>query len=141
MTNKQSIREIVATADWSTITQTIKQLKIEIPEKDHKSRRLKKKTSMIKMLLYEKTRNLNGDNSIDCAFFVSAIKTIRKLEQEYTRESIKKEETLIFLSLLLEKFHKQKLTVKKHMATIEEFRKLKRVVEDDYQTVPKSDKD
>ena len=66
---------------------------------------------------------------MDMSFFIASFKTIKKIEREFDTRKVKKREFLIFLKLLFYKFQKQKLKVKKPLATIAEFKKMKGVVE------------
>ncbi|MBI5046290.1 hypothetical protein HZC07_00990 [Candidatus Micrarchaeota archaeon] len=124
-----SIRDSLANADWETLAHALKTIQIEVDAKHPHAKRLKTKLGIVKILLYEKVRELKQDSPIELSFFIGAVKTINKMEKEFDDHSIKKREFVIFLKLLLYKFGKQKFTVKKPREILGEFRKMKRLVE------------
>ena len=108
---------------------TMRVLHTGVDARDARSRRLRTKAGLVRMILYDKLRGFNGDSSIDLAFFIASVKTIRGMEREFDAHHIKRREFLIFLQLLLQKFERQKLTVKKPLDMLAEFRRMKGVVE------------
>lgn len=124
-----SIRDSFAEVEWDSLAYTMKALSTGVEAKDAKSRRLRTKAGLVRMILYDKLRGFNGDDSIDLAFFIASVKTIRGMEREFDAHQIKRREFLIFLQLLLQKFQRQKLTVKKPRDMLAEFGRMKGVVE------------
>jgi hypothetical protein len=110
----------------------LKNIQSGVEGKDAQSRKLRTQLGIIRMLIYEKISSWNGNDSIDLSFFIASFKTIQKIEKEFDAHGIKKREFLIFLKMLFYKFKKQKLIVKKPLATIVEFKKMKGVVENGY---------
>jgi hypothetical protein len=127
-----SIRDSFAEVEWDSLAHTMKALRTGVDAKDARSRRLRTKAGLVRMILYHKLRDFNGDNSIDLAFFIASVKTIRTMERDFDSHRIKRGEFLIFLQLLLQKFERQKLTVKKPLAMLAEFGRMKGVVENGY---------
>lgn len=87
------------------------------------------------MLMCEEIKEWNGNNTIELSFFMASFKTIQKLEKGFDEKGIKSSEFLTFLKLLFYKFEKQKLKVKKPIATLAEFRRMKGVVENGHNTL------
>jgi hypothetical protein len=107
----------------------MKTLNTGVEAMDAGSRRLRTKAGLVRMILYYKLRGLDGDGSMDLAFFIASVKTIRGMEREFDAHRIKRREFLIFLQLLLQKFGRQKLIVKKPRDMLAEFGRMKGVVE------------
>jgi hypothetical protein len=129
MSPPSSIRDSFAEVEWDSLAYTMKVLHTGVEAKDARSRRLRTKAGLVRMILYDKLRGFNGDNSIDLAFFIASVKTIRGMERDFDAHHIKRREFLIFLQLLLQKFERQKLTVKKPRDMLAEFGRMKGVVE------------
>ncbi len=129
MDSPSSISDSLESVDWEFLAHTLRTMHLGVEPKDAKTRRLRAELGIIRQILYEKIRGWNG-NSIDLSLFVATYKSIRKMEREFESLGIKKTEFLIFLELLLNKFGKQKLKVKKPHVTRSEFKKMKGVVED-----------
>lgn len=124
-----SIRDSFAEVEWDSLAHTMKALSTGVDAKDARSRRLRTKAGLVRMILYDKLRGFNGDDFIDLAFFIASVKTIRTMERDFDAHRIKRREFLIFLQLLLQKFGRQKLTVKKPRDMLAEFGRMKGVVE------------
>jgi hypothetical protein len=124
-----SIRDSFAEVEWDSLAHTMKALNTGVDATDARSRRLRTKAGLVRMILYDKLRGFNGDNSIDLAFFIASVKTIRGMERDFDSHRIKRGEFLIFLQLLLQKFERQRLTVKKPRDMLAEFGRMKGVVE------------
>jgi hypothetical protein len=135
MTPPRSIRDTLADADWDQLAYALKTVSSGVEGNDPASRRLRAKLGMIRMLMYEEIRGWNGSNSIELSYFIASFKTIQKVEKEFDARGIRKREFLIFLKLLFNKFSKQKIKVKKPLATINEFGKMKGVVENGHSPI------
>lgn len=131
MSPPKSISDSLDDADWELIANTLRNMESGVEGKCAKSRRLRAKLGMIRQILSSEIGQWNGGNSIDASLFISSLKAIRGTEKDFESLGIKKTEFIIFLGLLLEKFSRQKLKVKKPFATQSEFGKMKGVVEDE----------
>ncbi len=129
MTSPPSISDSLADADWDALAYALKTIGSGIEGNDAASKRLRAQLGIVRMLMYEEIRGWNGSNSIELSFFIASFKTIQTLEREFEAHGIKKREFLIFLKLLFYKFEKQKIRVKKPLATLAEFKRMKGVVE------------
>lgn len=129
MTPPNSISESLDSADWDFIAHTLQTMYCGIEGKCPKTRRLRAKLGIIRLLISNEIKGWNGSNSIDLSFFVASLKSIRGMESELESLGIKKTEFVIFLGLILKRFEKQKLRAKKPLATLSEFKKMKGVVE------------
>lgn len=127
-----SVSDSLASAEWGLVAHTLATLDNGVEPRNAAARRLRAQLGVIRVIIYEKIRQWNGESSIDLSFFIASYKTIQRMEREFDTMGIKKRDFLIFLKLLLYKFEKQKLIAKKPFATISEFKKMKRVVEDEY---------
>lgn len=124
-----SISDSLADADWDALAHALKTISSGVEGNDAASRRLRAQLGMVRMLMYEEISGWNGNNTIELSFFIASFKTIQSLEREFEARGVKKQEFLIFLKLLFYKFKKQKIKVKKPLATLAEFKKMKGVVE------------
>ena len=124
-----SISDSMADADWDALAYALKTIHGGVEGDDAGAKRLRAQLGMVRMLMYEEIRGWNGNNTIELSFFIASFKTIQKLEKEFEARGVKKREFLIFLKLLFYKFGKQKLMVKKPLAQIAEFKRMKGVVE------------
>jgi hypothetical protein len=129
MTHPVSISDSMADADWDSLAYMLKNISSGVVGDDAASKKLRAKLGIIRMLMYEEIRGWNGNNSIEMSYFIASFKTIQKLQKDFDARGIKKSEFLMFLKLLFYKFEKQKLKVKKPLATLAEFKKMKGVVE------------
>jgi len=111
------------------LAHTMNTLTTGVDANDAGSRRLRTKAGLVRMILCDKLRGLNGDNSIDLSFFIASVKTIRGMEKEFDAHQVKRREFVIFLQLLLLKFERQKLIAKKPRDMLAEFGRMKGVVE------------
>jgi hypothetical protein len=132
MNPPRSISDSLDTAEWELIVHTLRTMKCGVEGKDARTRELRAKLGITRIILYEEIKTWNGNETIDLSFFVGSLKTIRRLEKEFESCGIKKTEFLIFLELLLGRFGKQKLKARKPFATRSEFKKMKEMVEDGY---------
>lgn len=132
MSPPYSMIDSFASTEWDSLAHTIKTLKSGVEDQDAGGRKLRAETGIVRMILYDKMRQFNGEETIDLSFFIASFKTIRKMEREFDANQIKKREFLIFLKLLLCKFEKQKLNVKKPLAMLAEFDRMKGAVEDEH---------
>ncbi len=129
MTHPVSISDSMADADWDSLAHMLKSIKSGVDGDDAAAKKLRAKLGMIRMLIYEEIRGWNGNNSMEMSYFIASFKTIRMMQKDLDARGIKKSELLMFLKLLFYKFEKQKLKVKKPLATLAEFKKMKGVVE------------
>ncbi|MFH0884374.1 MAG: hypothetical protein V1861_01550 [Candidatus Micrarchaeota archaeon] len=129
MNHPVSISDSMADADWDSLAHMLKTISSGVDGDDAGAKKLRAQLGMVRMLMYEEIRGWNGSNTIELSFFIASFKTIQKLQKEFDARGIKKREFLTFLKLLFYKFEKQKLKVKKPLATLAEFKKMKGVVE------------
>ncbi|MFH0737650.1 MAG: hypothetical protein V1827_03785 [Candidatus Micrarchaeota archaeon] len=124
-----NISDSLADAGWEDLAYALKTVSHGIDGNDAGAKRLRAQVDMIRMLMYEEIRGWNGNNTIELSFYMASFKTIQTVQKEFDARGIKKREFLIFLKLLFYKFRKQKILVKKPLATRAEFKKMKGVVE------------
>ena len=124
-----SIFDGLDSVEWEFLSDTLRSTKCGIEPKDAKTRRIRTELGFLRIILSEEIRSWNGSREIDVSLFVGSFKAIKRIEQECESIGIKKTEFLMFLELLLNRFEKQKLKVKKPFATISEFRRMKGVME------------
>lgn len=124
-----SIRDSFANTEWDSLAYTLTTLDPGIDGDDAASRRLRARLGMVRMLMYEEIKGWNGNGSIDLSFLIASFKAVKTMEMELQAQGIRSSEFLIFFRLLLYKFEKQRIRVKKPLALLAEFRKMKRVVE------------
>ena len=129
MSQRISISDSLIQADWEDLAYALKSIESGVEGDDADSKRLRAQLGVIRVLIYEKIKGWNGQNTIDLSFFIASFKTIQKVQKEFDRRGIKKREFLTFLKLLFYKFEKQKLIAKKPLDTLAEFDKMKGVVE------------
>jgi hypothetical protein len=129
MNHPVSISDSMAGADWDSLAHMLKTISCGVDGDDAAAKKLRAQLGMIRMLMYEEIRGWNGNNTIELSFFIASFKTIQMLQKEFDARGIKRREFLTFLKLLFYKFEKQKLKVKKPLATLAEFKKMKGVVE------------
>jgi hypothetical protein len=131
MSSSESISDSLDDAEWELIVHALKGMDCGVEGKCAKTRRLRAKLGMIRQILTNELGQWNGNNSIEGSMFVSSLKSIRGVERDFESLGIKKTQFVIFLGLLLSKFSRQKLKVKKPHATQSEFGKMKGVVENE----------
>ena len=124
-----SISDSLADAEWETLAYTLKTLSSGITGKDAASKKLRAQLGLIRMLMYEEIRHWNGSGFIDLSYLMASVKTLRMMEREFDARKINNTELMIFLRLLIYKFEKQRIRVKKPLATRGEFGRMKGVVE------------
>ena len=129
MNRPSTIYDAIASAEWETIAKMIATTSTGIEGQSPAQRRLRTKTGLVKLILSQKIGSFNGNDSIEMSLFISSFKTIRGIERDYDANKVKRREFLTLLKLLLDKFGKQKLTVKKRLAMLSELDKMKGVVE------------
>lgn len=127
---QNSLSQLIDKEDWDALARMLISMRIDLGKKDRKLLRLSKEMQIIKHVLYEQLLTFNGSQTIDLSFFVGTLKTVLRIEKELEEKGIANNEFLIFMKLLLEKFKKQKISVKKPLEMQTEFGKLKGVVED-----------
>jgi len=130
MNPPHSMIDSFSDAEWDTLAYTMKTLSIGVEGKTADTRKLRAQAGMVRLILCDKMGGFNGDNSLDLSFFMASFKTIQKMEIAFDANHVKKREFLIFLKLLLAKFERQKLSVKKPRAMLAEFDRMKGVIED-----------
>ena len=130
-----SISDSFANTEWDALAHTLRTAKSGVHGNDAASKRLRAEMGLIRMLMCDEIKGWNGNNTIELSFFMASFKTIQKLQKETDAHGIKSSEFLTFLKLLFYKFEKQKIRVKKPIATLAEFRKMKRVVENGHNPV------
>ncbi len=133
--NNSNIRDTLANAEWEHLAHALKLVSSGVEGEDAASKRLRAKLGLVRMLMYQELKTWNGDSTIQLSFFIASFKTIEKLQKEFDSRGIKKREFLIFLKLLFYKFQKQKIIVKKPLAMISEFKKMKGVVENGHSPI------
>ncbi len=124
-----SISDSLADAEWETLAYALSKISSGIVGDDAASRKLRAQLGLIRMLMYEEIRQWNGSGTIDLSFLMASIKTARTVEKLYEGRKAKDRQLLIFLKLLIYKFEKQKIKVKKPLAQRGEFGRMKGVVE------------
>jgi hypothetical protein len=135
MNPPRSIRDSLAAADWDQLARALRATGSGVEGNDAASKRLRAKVGMVRMLMCQEMEGWNGDNSIELSYFMASYKTIQRMEKDFDARGIKKREFLIFLKLLFNKFSKQKIKVKKPLATLGEFSKMKGVVENGHSPI------
>jgi len=131
MSPPSSKSEGLDSEEWEWIANTLANMDCGVDAKCAKTRRLRAELGLIRQILSSEIKGWNGNGSIDLSFFMGSFKAIKKMEGRFASLGIKKTEFLIFLELVLKRFEKQKLLVKKPLATISEFKKMKGVVENE----------
>lgn len=124
-----SVSDSFANAEWDSLAYTLTKLESGIEGDDAASKRLKAQLGMVRMLMYEEIRGWNGSGTIELSYFIASFKTVKRMEKEFAALGIENSQILTFFRLLLYKFEKQKIKVKKPLALMAEFRRMKRVVE------------
>ena len=124
-----SMNDILERADWEEIEYNLQNMESGIIGNSPRTRRLRTKLGIVRMLFCHKINRINGSNTIDGSFFIGIFKTLRQVENEFDAMEIKKREFLIFLKLLFHKLEKLKLKVRKPLAGVSEFKKMKGVIE------------
>jgi len=127
-----SISDSLADAEWETLAYMLKRMDCGIAGEDPASRKLRARLGMVRMLMSEEITRWNGDGYIELSFLIASFKAIRHIETDFTARGVKKSEFLAFLRLLLYKFNKQKIRVRKPLATQAEFGRMKGVVENEH---------
>ena len=126
---KYSISDSLIHADWESLANVLYSLDCGIEGSSPCAKKLRAKLGIVRAIMYENMISWNGKNSIDASFLVGSYKAIKKLEGEFDINGIENRHLLIFLKLLLYKFEKQRLTVKKPHILISEFEKMKGAVD------------
>ena len=129
MVPPSSVSNSLDTADWELIANTLMSMESGVEARCAKTRKLRAELGVMRILIYEHIRGWNGNTTIDGSFFIGAFKSIQRMEREFESLGIKKTEFLFFLELLMKRFERQKLVVKKPLATLSEFKRMKGVVE------------
>lgn len=124
-----SLSQMIENENWDTLACMLNSMQIDLGKEDGKLKKLRKEMEVVKHVLYEQLRSLNGNNTIDMAFFVGTVKTVSKIEKGLEAHDISNNEFLLFLKLLLGKLKKQRLDVKKPLEMQKEFGKMKGAVE------------
>ena len=135
MDSTHSIRDSLANADWDELAYALRKVSSGVEGNDASAKRLRAKLGIIRMLMCNEIKGWNGTNSIELSYFIASFKTIQMVQREFDARGIKKQEFLIFLKLLFYKFSKQKIKVKKPLAKIAEFKKMKGVVENGHSPI------
>lgn len=129
MTSSRTVSDILTEADWEELANMLRTIGSGVEGDDAAAKKLRAQLGVVRVLLYEEIRGWNGSNSIELSYLIASFKTIQMLQKEFDARGIKKREFLTFLKLLFYKFKKQKIKVKKPLATLAEFKKMKGVVE------------
>ena len=132
MSPPRSMIDSFATAEWDSLAHTLRTLKTGVEDEGAEMTKLRAQAGLVRLILYGKMMQFNGDDSIDLSFFIASFKTVQKMETAFEANHIKKREFLVFLKLLLCKFERQKLNVKKPLAMLAEFDRMKGAVEDEH---------
>jgi hypothetical protein len=128
--SKHSPSHLIDNESWDSLATKLISIPISIGNEDKELLRLRKEMELIKHVMHEQLVSFNGNNTIDTAVFVGAIKSIDRIEKCLDKRGIKNNEFMIFLRMVLEKMKKQRLVVKKPLEMQKEFGKMKGVVED-----------
>ncbi|MBI5227554.1 hypothetical protein HY988_03115 [Candidatus Micrarchaeota archaeon] len=125
----------LADAEWDVILRGMETLHDDIKENGHKTKKLKVKLGIIKIIMEGKIRELKEKNSIEASFFIATFKTIKNTEKDFDKHGINEREFIQFLKVLMNKLGKQRLLAKKPLDMIGEFGKMKGVVENGYKAL------
>jgi hypothetical protein len=126
----QSLSQIIEGEDWDSLALALISLPVDIKKENPKLRRIAKELEVIKHILYNQIMQMNGNNTMETSLYVGFVKSISRIEKKLDENGVQNSQFIMFLKLILEKFKKQKLSVKKPMEIREKFGKLKEVVED-----------
>jgi hypothetical protein len=126
----QNLSQIIEDEDWDSLALALISMPVDIKKDNPKLRRIAKELEISKHVIYDHLKQMNGNNTIDTSIYVGLVKSIGTIEKKLDANGVKNSQFIMFLKLLLEKFKKQKLSVKKPMEIREKFGKLKEVVED-----------
>ncbi len=127
----ESLSHLFSREDWKSLAQMLISMEPEAGRSDPRTRKLNVELRMTKTLLYNHLMTTNGHKSIDASLFVGSVRLLDRIEREYDELGIERKDFIIFLRMLLDKFSRQNLLVKKPAERLEEFKKHKRVVEDE----------
>ena len=127
---KPSFSDSLLHAEWDELAKLLQTVENGIEGDSPEAKKLRATLGVVKILMCENMRVWNGQGSIDASFFIGSYKTILKIENEFDAKGIENRQFVLFLKLLLQKFEKQRLLVKKPFLMIEEFGKMKEVVEE-----------
>jgi hypothetical protein len=126
----QSLSQIIESEDWDALALALISMPIDIRRDNPKLRRIAKELGLAKHILYNQIRQMNGNNSIETSLYVGTVKSIARLEKRLADQGAGNSQFVMFLKLLLDKFKKQRLLIKKPMEIREKFGRMKEVVED-----------
>ena len=124
-----SITDDIENESWESIARMLVKLPINIDKTDRDLNKISRELSVIKHVLHNQLMTYNGNGSVDVSFFVAASKTVARLDKDLESKGIRNNEFMLFLKLLILKIRKQKLVVKKPLEMQNEFKKMKRFVE------------
>jgi len=125
----QSLSQIIESEDWDALALALISMPVDIRRDTPKLRRIAKELELTKHILYNQIRQLNGNNSIETSLYVCSVKSIHRIEKRLSDYGGGSSQFLMFLGLILEKFKKQKLRIKKPREIREKFGRMKEVVE------------
>ena len=126
----QSLSEIIEGEDWDSLALALISMPVDIKKDNPKLRRIAKELEITKHVIYDHLKQMNGNNTIDTSLYVGFVKSIGAIDKKLEANGVNNSQFIMFLKLLLEKFKKQKLSVKKPIEIREKFGKLMEVVED-----------
>ncbi len=82
MKRPDSIIDSLAAADWELIAYTLATMSNGVEPRDAATRRLRAQLGVVRVIMYEKIREWNGNSSIDLSFYIASFKMIRRMEKE-----------------------------------------------------------
>ena len=122
---KLTLSDILISSEWEQIADMLSRMRIDVPGDDILAKKIRVETAMLKMLVHHQISSLNGNNTIDLSLFMGCHRIINRLEKHKKGDK----RFLIFLKLLMYKLRKQKLRVVKRRERLDNFGRLKAVVE------------
>lgn len=128
MVDQVNIDKNLADEDWQSLAHLMMSLNTGI-NGGRATKTLRKKTVFVKHIFHDFLMNIDASEYLDLSFLVGSIKTIGQLERDYDYYGISDRGFIIFLKMLVYKFEKQKLIVKKPMERRIELGRLKGAVE------------
>ena len=124
-----SLTDDIENESWDSIARMLIRFPINIDKTDRGLHKISRELGVIKHVLHNQLMTYNGNGSIDISFFVAASKTVARLDKDLESKGIRNNEFMLFLKLLILKIRRQKLIVKKPLEMQNEFKKMKRIVE------------
>jgi hypothetical protein len=124
-----SLTDDLENESWESIARMLLAMPISFDNNHKGMKKIGRELGMIRHVICQQLLSYNGNREIDMAFFVSYSKVVARIENDLESKGIRNNEFMLFLKLLLLKVKKQKLIVKKPLEMQNEFKKMKRIVE------------